>query len=393
MAELDTPEAGCSLPQPKYAVYPVHTDADFPPLRNDLILRVARGEKVERAPVWIMRQAGRFLPEFRAVRAAHSFFTVCRTPELAATVTLQPIDRFNGLLDASIIFCDILVVPQALGLECIMVPTKGPTFPHPLETPADLARLPDTVDVNEKLGYVFEAITLTRTRLDGRVPLFGFAGCPWTLMAYMIEGGGSRNYEKAKKWLTTWPEASHALLRKLADVVVDFLVGQVKAGAQLLQVFGSSSGELTPKQFVNFSLPYLLEIPGRVRAALEDINPELAKIPIAVFPRGAHYSFEPLSAPGVGYDIVSVDWTMDPAAIRQRTQNRVALQGNLDPTMLFAPKEVIREETREMLQKFGPGEKYIANLGHGILPTTDPEHLRAYLEAIRDISSEMNGKK
>ncbi|RKO85114.1 uroporphyrinogen decarboxylase [Blyttiomyces helicus] len=334
MAELDTPEAGCS------------------------------GSKFERDLVWIMRQAGRFLPEFRAVRAAHSFFTVCRTPELAATVTLQPIDRFAGLLDASIIFSDILVVPHALGMDYIMVPAKGPTFPEVLETPADLSRLSETVDVNEKLGYVFDAIALTRTRLDGRVPLYGFAGCPRTLMGYMIEGGGTKTYE-----------------RKLADVVVKFLVGQVMAGAQLLQVFGSSSGELTPKQFLNFSPPYLPEIPRRVRAALQDLNPELAKIPIA-----------PLSAPGVGYDIVSVDWTMDSAAVRERTQNGVVLQGNLDPTMLFATKEVIREETREMLENFGPSQKYIANLGHRILPATHPEHLRAYLEAIRDISSEMNGE-
>jgi uroporphyrinogen decarboxylase len=206
---------------------------EFPPLKNDLILRVIKGEKVEKTPVWIMRQAGRYLPEFRKARVTNDFFTVCRTPELACEVTLQPIDRYGELLDASIIFSDILVVPQAMGLEVQMVPQKGPHFPEPLKTPADLERLKKDVDVDTSLKYVYDAITLTRKKLEGRVPLFGFVGGPWTLMAYMIEGGGSKTLSKAKSWLFRHPKQSHELLQRITDILVDFLAGQVRAGAQV----------------------------------------------------------------------------------------------------------------------------------------------------------------
>ncbi|KAI8589527.1 Uroporphyrinogen decarboxylase [Geranomyces variabilis] len=368
--------------------YPAHTDADFPPLKNDLILRVARGETVERTPVWIMRQAGRYLPEFREERAKHDFFTICRTPELACLVTLQPIDRYEGLLDASIIFSDILVVPQALGLEVQMVPAKGPHFPDPLVDPSHLGRLKTDVDVNEELRYVFEAITLTRTKLDGRCPLFGFVGAPWTLMAYMIEGGGSKTLSKAKSWLGRWPEESKTLLQRVTDVVVDFLVGQAKAGAQLLQVFDSWAGELSPAQFNEFALPYIQQIPKRVRAALREINLDLAAIPMVIFARGAHYALESLSTPEIGYDVISLDWTMDPASARARVGNSVSLQGNADPSLLYAPIEIIKAEVAIMLEKFGSRTRYIANLGHGMHPDHDPEHLRAYLEAIRDVSTQ-----
>ncbi|KAJ3290329.1 Uroporphyrinogen decarboxylase in heme biosynthesis [Borealophlyctis nickersoniae] len=377
--------------QPKYTKpvqYPLKTDADFPKLKNDLILRVARGEKVERAPVWIMRQAGRYLPEFREVRAQHDFFTVCRTPSLACLVTLQPIDRYP-LLDASIIFSDILVVPQALGLEVQMLPEKGPHFPAPLVTPADMSRLKTEVNVDVELGYVFDAITLTRQGLDGRVPLFGFVGAPWTLMAYMIEGGGSKTLSKAKTWLWKWPQESKALLQRITDVIVDFLVGQVKAGAQLLQVFDSWAGELPPHLFEEFSLPYLMQIPVRVRAALKVLDPtgNLAKIPMVVFARNAHNALEVLSSPPLNYDIVSLDWTLDPKEARKRTGGRVVLQGNADPTVLYGSKEVIEKEVEKMLKGIGCKEKYIANLGHGMNPDHDPEHLGWYLQAIVSESS------
>jgi uroporphyrinogen decarboxylase len=224
---------------------PVLRDGDFPPLKNDLILKVIRGEPVSKTPVWIMRQAGRYLPgiwspcgliiiEFRKARAENDFFKVCRTPELACAVTLQPIDRYAGLLDASIIFSDILVVPQAMGLEVQMIPGKGPHFPEPLSKPEDVKRLlPSPIDVDTSLSYVYDAITLTRTKLDGRVPLFGFVGAPWTLMAYMIEGGGSKTLSKAKTWLFNHPKESHELLQRITDVVIDFLIGQAKAGAQV----------------------------------------------------------------------------------------------------------------------------------------------------------------
>ncbi|KAJ3004117.1 hypothetical protein HKX48_001414 [Thoreauomyces humboldtii] len=370
--------------------YPVLLGKDFPPLKNDLILRVARGEAVERVPVWIMRQAGRYLPEFRAERVKHDFFTICRTPELACLVTLQPIDRFAGLLDASIIFSDILVVPQALGLEVQMVPGKGPHFPEPLVDPSHLARLKKDVDVDAELGYVFDAITLTRTRLDGRCPLFGFVGAPWTLMAYMIEGGGSKTLSKAKTWLGRYPEESNELLQRVTDVVVDFLVGQAKAGAQLLQVFDSWAGELSPVQFRQFSLPYIRQIPVRVRAKLAALSRDLATLPLVIFARGAHYALEDLT--DVGYDVISLDWTMDPKGSRSRVGNNVSLQGNADPSLLYAPKETIRKEVETMLEAFGTSQRYIANLGHGMHPDHDPEHLRAYLEAIRDVSTERNAK-
>jgi uroporphyrinogen decarboxylase len=213
----------------------------FPPLENDLLLRVLKGNKVERVPVWIMRQAGRFLPEFRNVRAKVDFFTVCQTPELACEVTLQPIRRYSGLLDASIIFSDILVVPQALGMTVEMLEKKGPHFPEPLTTPQDIQKLDIKIDINVKLDYVLEAISLTRHGLKGQVPLFGFVGAPWTLMAYMIEGGGSKTLSKAKGWLFKYPQESLELLQILTDKIVDFLIGQVKAGAQV-RILANSIG-------------------------------------------------------------------------------------------------------------------------------------------------------
>lgn len=303
-------------------------DSDFPPLKNDLIFRVIRGENVERTPVWIMRQAGRYLPEFRLVREQHDFFSVCRTPELACKVTLQPIDRFDGLLDASIIFCDILVVPQCMGMEVLMVKGSGPHFPNPLVTPADLQKLIADPDVDSSLSYVYDAITLTRKTLDGRVPLFGFVGAPWTLMAYMIEGGGSKTLSKAKTWLMKFPEASHELLDRITNVVIKFLVGQACAGAQLLQIFESWGGELSPEDFKVFSLPYLKRIAESVKDQLTSLG---LNIPMAVFASkihrnlgGSHYALEDLSL--LKYEIISLDWSMDPESARKRVSSSKVLQ-------------------------------------------------------------------
>ncbi|KAI9209153.1 uroporphyrinogen decarboxylase [Polychytrium aggregatum] len=356
---------------------------NFPPLKNDLILRVSRGEQVERTPVWIMRQAGRYLPEFRAVKVEHDFFAVCQDPELACKVTLQPIDRYPGLLDASIIFSDILVIPQALGLEVIMVPGKGPHFPNPIVTPADLVRVDANVNVHEKLKYVYDAITLTRTRLDGRVPLFGFVGAPWTLMAYSIEGGGSKTLSKAKSWLYVHPEESHRFMQIITDAIVPFLVGQVKAGAQMLQVFDSWAGELSPSTFKTFSLPYLAQIATRVKAQLreEGIEP----VPMTVFAKGAHFALAELSE--LEYEVVSLDWTIDIEKAQRETQGKVVLQGNADPCVLYGDRETIRAQVKEMIEAFGKGGKHVANLGHGIYPDMDPEHLRNFLEAVRDFST------
>ncbi|KAJ3081692.1 Uroporphyrinogen decarboxylase in heme biosynthesis [Quaeritorhiza haematococci] len=359
---------------------------NFPELKNDLIIRAAKGEPVGQIPVWIMRQAGRYLPEFRAVRAKYDFFTLCRTPSLACEVTIQPIERYAGLLDAAIIFSDILVVPQALGFTVEMREGSGPHFPEPIRSPADLARVKRDVDVDAELGYVYQAITLTRQQLAGRVPLFGFAGAPWTLMAYMIEGGGSKTLSKAKSWLFSHPKESHWLLQRITDVVVDFLVGQVKAGAQLLQVFDSWGGELSPQDFRKFSVPYLTQIAARVRMALR--AHDLPEVPLVVFAKGAHASLDVLSS--IGYDVVSLDWTIDPTEARQATKNRVTLQGNADPSLLYASPETIEKEVREMLQRFGTRRQYIANLGHGMYPDHDPERLRAYLEAIKKCGLELS---
>ncbi|KAF7730987.1 Uroporphyrinogen decarboxylase in heme biosynthesis [Apophysomyces ossiformis] len=360
-------------------------DTSFPPLKNDLILRASRGEKVERAPVWIMRQAGRYLPEFQKVRKNHSFFEICRTPELACELTLQPIDRYAGLLDASIIFSDILVIPQAMGLEVTMVEGKGPVFPEPLINPEDMQRLRENVDVGKELGYVYQAITLTRHKLDGRVPLFGFIGAPWTLMAYMIEGGGSKTLSKAKSWLWKHPEASHKLLQRITDVAVEFLVGQVKAGAQMLQVFDSWAGELSPHDFRKYSLPYIQQISSKVKQQLKESGLEV--VPMTIFAKGAWYALNDLT--GIDYDVVSLDWTIDPAYAREVTKDQVVLQGNMDPSVLYGGYDAIRETATRMVHAFGKDGKHIANLGHGILPTVDPEALRVYLETIHKVSAEI----
>lgn len=352
----------------------IFTDADFPTLKNNLLLRAARNEEVERTPVWVMRQAGRYLPEFRKVRAEHDFFTICRTPSLASLITIQPIERFDKL-DAAIIFSDILVVPQAMGLEVEMLPGKGPHFPEPLAHPDDMARLTPIVDIEETLGYVFDAITLTRQELQGRVPLIGFAGAPWTLMAYMIEGGGSKTLSKAKTWLMRWPDHSRALLQRITDVVVDYLIGQVQAGAQLLQVFDSWAGELSPEDFSRFSLPFLRQISERVQRGLGPAR----VVPMTVFAKGAHFALKELAESG--YQVLSLDWTLDPQQVRRQVGDAIVLQGNLDPSVLYAEEAEVRRRTRELAERFGR-RGWIANLGHGMYPDMQPEHLGWFLDQI-----------
>ncbi|KAE8537613.1 uroporphyrinogen decarboxylase [Cryptococcus gattii VGV] len=362
-------------------------DVQFPPLKNDLLLRAASGEETPRAPVWVMRQAGRYLPEFLEVRKHHSFFECCQTPSLASTLTLQPIDRYPRL-DASIIFCDILVVPQALGLEVLMEPSRGPVLPNPLVTPDDLKRLREDVDVQKELGYVFEAVTLTRKGLDGRVPLIGFCGAPWTLMAYMCEGGGSKTFEKSKSWLYKYPEASHELLRRIADVCADLLIGQVLAGAQMLQVFDSWAGELTPHQFKTFALPPLLHISSKVHSVLSQLSHP--GVPITLFAKGANApsTFSLLSDPAhTGYATLGLDWTVDPVEVREIVGKKVNLQGNFDPTVLYGGKEGIEKEVERLSARWKEaGGGWIANLGHGITPNVKPEDMGWFLECVHKYS-------
>lgn len=328
-----------------------------------------------------MRQAGRYLPEFREERSKSDFFTLCQTPELACRVTLQPIERFP--LDAAIIFSDILVIPQALGMEVVMKPGEGPVFPSPLQSPADLARLLPASATTDALRYVADAIKLTVERLAGRVPLIGFAGAPWTVMAYMIEGRGSKTQSAAKAWLYRHPKASHQLLQLLTDATVPYLLQQVQAGAQLLQVFESHAEYLTPDLFQKFALPYLTQICDRVKSGLrEQGKPE---VPMTIFPKGGHFTLASLAA--TAYDVISVDWTMDPALARKLVGPNKTLQGNLDPCALYGDKASIEAAVQRMVAGFGR-DRYIANLGHGVYPDVPPESVAAFVDAVHKFSSE-----
>lgn len=350
--------------------------APFPELQNDLLLRTARGETTDRTPVWMMRQAGRYLPEYQKVRSKYEFFDVVKTPELASKVTIQPVDRFP--IDAAILFCDILVVPQALGLEVEMISGKGPSFPRPLTTPDQMDRLVEP-KVDDALGHVFDAITYTRHELNGRVPLIGFSGAPWTLMAYMVEGGGSKSYRHARAWLYRHPDASKRLLQRLTDVIVEYLIGQIEAGAQMLQVFDSWAGLHGPETFRTFCLPYLQQIASKVKREYPDV-------PLVVFAKDAHYALDALAE--TDFDVISLDWTMDPATARKVVGDRAVLQGNLDPCALYADPDSLRREVQHMLAGFGP-QQHIANLGHGMLPDHEPEQARVFIEAVHEYSQHM----
>ena len=352
---------------------------EFPSLKNDLILKAARGEPVEHIPVWIMRQAGRYLPEFQEIRSKHDFFSVCQTPALACEVTLQPIKRFD--LDSSIIFSDILVIPQAMGLTVEMVPGTGPVLPNPLNEPSDLSRLIKP-DVAKDLKYVGEAITLTRHKLEGKVPLIGFTGAPWTLMSYMIQGGGSSTMTKARRWLYKYPKDSHTLLQLITNVIVDYLVMQVEAGAQLLQVFESHSDFLNDELFENYSFKYLKQISEKVRQKLKEKN--ISEVPMIAFPKGATMNSLEMLAKSKAYEVLGIDWTVDPIEARKKLGSDITLQGNLDPCALYASEEEIMNRARDLAMKFGK-TRYIANLGHGILPDTPITSVASFIKGVHSV--------
>ena len=338
---------------------------------SDLFLRACRREPVERPPVWMMRQAGRYLPEYRAVRARSDFLTMVRTPELAAEVTLQPVDILG--VDAAIIFSDILIVPEAMGMALTVEEGTGPRFHQPVSSPSDLDRLRE-VSVERDLGYVLDAIRLARAGLRGRVPLIGFAGAPWTLMSYMVEGSGTKAFTRAKRFLVEHPVSAHALLERLAVVVGGLLQAQVEAGAQAVQLFDSWAAALGPRDFREFALPYLAEVVRQARTT---------GVPVIAFAPGAGWALEEI-ATATGADVIGVDWQTDAAEARRRlSRRRVALQGNLDPTWLYAPPDEIRRRTRAMLEAFG-GAGHIANLGHGILPDVPVEHAAAFVQAVQE---------
>ncbi|MGN6195368.1 MAG: uroporphyrinogen decarboxylase [Ginsengibacter sp.] len=342
-------------------------------LKNDLLLKALRGEKVQRPPVWMMRQAGRYLPEYIVLREKYDFFTRVQTPELAAEITLQPVRRIG--VDAAIIFSDILVIPQAMGVEVLMEEGKGPLLPKVIKTEKDIISL-FTDGVEEKLNYVMKALSLTKKELDNEIPLIGFAGAPWTILCYMVEGKGSKTWEKAKEFCFTQPELAHQLLQKITETTIHYLKGQTKAGADVVQVFDSWAGSLSPEDFKRFAQPYLIQIAD----ALKD------DAPVILFPKGSWYALKDLSessASGVG-----IDWCISPKMARELTSDKITLQGNFDPAKLLLPVPEIKKEVKKMIREFG-AQKYIANLGHGITPNIPVDHARAFVDAVKGMSSEL----
>ncbi len=346
----------------------------MPELANDRLLKALAREPVDRTPVWLMRQAGRYLPEYRAVRErAGSFLDLCQDPDLACQVTLQPVERFD--LDAAIIFSDILTIPHAMGLGLHFVTGEGPRFERPLRDAraVQALRVPDP---EADLGYVMAALRTTRRALAGRVPLIGFAGSPWTLATYMVEGGSSRDFAAIKALLYDQPETLHTLLATLADAVTAYLNAQIAAGAQALQIFDTWGGALTPDAYRAFSLEYMARIVAGLTPTAEG-----RRVPVILFTKGAGQWLEDMAA--TGCDGLGLDWTTDMADARQRVGHRVALQGNLDPAVLHAGRDAVQRETHRLLTAAGSAPGYVFNLGHGIQPQTDPDHVAAMVEAVR----------
>jgi uroporphyrinogen decarboxylase len=346
-------------------------------LHNDLLVRAARCEEVERAPVWFMRQAGRYLPEYRAIRSKYDFLTMVKTPELAAEVTIQPVDLVG--VDAAIIFSDILTIPEAMGMHLVMEEGKGgPRFPDPIRTYAQLRDL-KPIEASRDLSFVMNAIKLTKEKLAGRVPLIGFSGSPWTLFCYMVEGSGSKDFRHAKEMIFSNPEDAHKLLGKIRDAVVDYLVAQVFAGADVIQIFDTWAGILSPEDFQTFSLDYIGEIVRDVHRITK------RKAPIVVFCKGANHSLAEIAA--TGCDVIGVDWTVNIADVRDLLGDGIALQGNLDPMLLYAPEYVMEQRVRDIAERMRSPIGHIFNLGHGITPDVEPSKARAFVRAAKNAYS------
>lgn len=336
-------------------------------LQNDLLLRAAKGEKTERTPVWLMRQAGRILPEYRAVRESVSgFIELAQTPELAAEVTIQPVDLLG--VDAAIIFSDILVIPEAMGLPYEMIEKKGPWFPETVRTEADLKKLRVADGAND-LSYVIKAIEITKKNLNGRVPLIGFAGAPWTIFAYMVEGSGSKTFSRAREILYTQPAFAHQLMQMITDSTINYLKAQIKAGADLVQVFDSWAGILGPKQYQEFSHRYISQI-------CDAIN----EVPVTVFAKGAFFAREEMGE--LNCETIGLDWNMGIEESHKLIGANKTLQGNLDPAALYGNPEEVRSATLEMMEQF-KGKRHIANLGHGVYPDIKPEKVKVFIETVK----------
>ncbi|MDD9339082.1 MAG: uroporphyrinogen decarboxylase [Providencia heimbachae] len=346
-------------------------------LKNDRYLRALLRQPVDVTPVWMMRQAGRYLPEYKATRAeAGDFIALCKNTELACEVTLQPLRRFP--LDAAILFSDILTVPDAMGLGLYFETGEGPRFERPISSMADVQKLP-IPDPEDELGYVMNAVRAIRKALNGDVPLIGFSGSPWTLATYMVEGGSSKAFTKIKKMMYEDPKALHLLLDKLADSVILYLNAQIRAGAQSLMIFDTWGGVLTKRDYLQFSLHYMHKIiDGLIR------ENDGRRVPVTLFTKGGGQWLEEMAA--TGCDALGLDWTTEIADARRRVGDKVALQGNMDPSILYAPPARIEEEVQNILAGFGKGDGHVFNLGHGIHQDVSPEHAGVFVDAVHRFS-------
>ena len=347
-------------------------------LKNDRFLRALARQPVDKTPVWMMRQAGRYLPEYRQVRGqAGDFMSLCKNTELACEVTLQPLERFE--LDAAILFSDILTIPDAMGLGLYFAEGEGPKFHKPLRSEADIDQL-EVINTAVDLTYVTDAVSMIRQELNGRVPLIGFSGSPWTLATYMIEGQSSRDFTRAKTMLYTQPELLHQLLEKLALSVIDYLNAQILAGAQVVQIFDTWGGALSYSAYLEFSLSYMAKIvDGLIKQA------DGRDVPVILFTKGGGLWLEAMA--DTGCDCLGLDWSVDLGAAHQRVGDKVALQGNMDPAILRAKPEVIRGEVKRILESFGQNDGHVFNLGHGITPDINPDNAKIFIDAVHEFSS------
>ncbi|CUU05342.1 uroporphyrinogen decarboxylase [Candidatus Kryptobacter tengchongensis] len=336
---------------------------------NDIFLKACKGEKIERTPIWIMRQAGRYLPEYRKVREKYDFLTMIKTPELASEVTLQPVEVIK--VDAGIIFSDILVLPEAMGLKLYIDEGKGPRFEKIIQSEEDIEKL-EIPDPTEKLRYVLEAIRLTKRNID--VPLIGFAGSPWTLFAYMVDDGLGKDFKNAKLFIYTRPELAHKLLEKVAIAISDFLISQIEHGADAVQIFDTWGGILNYDDFKEFSLNYIIYV-------IEKVKSKFDETPVILFSKGTWQWIEEII--NSGCDVISIDWTFDIGKARERSSDKVSIQGNLDPVVLLSKPETIVRESIKVLEKYGIGNRHIFNLGHGILPETPVENVKLLVDTVK----------
>lgn len=337
-------------------------------IKNDLFLRALQGKTVERPPVWMMRQAGRYLPEFMKIKEKYDFFTRCQTPELASEITVQPIRRYG--MDAAILFSDILVIPQAMQIEVQMKPDFGPYLPNPIRSQKDVDRVL-VPDVYEELDYVMQAITATKEKLQDEIPLIGFAGSPWTILCYCVQGQGSKTFDKAKEFCFTQPVAAHNLLQKITDTTIAYLKAKVKAGVNAVQIFDSWGGMLSPNDYKEFSWYYIQQI---IDALKEETQ-------VIVFGKGCWFALGDMAKSGAA--ALGVDWTCSARNARYLTGGKITLQGNFDPARLLSPPEVIKKMVTQMINEFGK-DQYIVNLGHGILPNVPVENAKAFIDAVKE---------